>query len=590
MSDRLEAGLCGGGWAIMRPVQGQIRFAMILAGLSSVCTLGVLALLAWSVAALLTEPDRWPWLPFGLAATLTVLAFVLRLSAFNKSHYAAFSLENRLRTDLARHLARVPLGYVQQTGSGALAKVMMDDVKALHVFVADSTPLYARAYVSPVFTFILLWWLDWRLALAAIAVLAIGMAAVSLAMRGSGEMMQRYHVAGENVSKAIVEYVQAMPVVRTFDTGATTFQRYQRALDAFMSVVLAWYRMAGFPSRLSVAILNPMPTLVVLAWLGGWLISRDAMDAVTWLAVLLVGTGMAESLLPLMSLRHLVARTQMSIHRIQEVMAEPELSLLQAQQSREPMDGAVCFDQVDFRYASDGPLALRGVSFEVPQGTVTALVGPSGAGKTTVAKLIPRFWDVSAGCIKVGGVGVREMQPDVLMQHVAFVFQESFLFADTIANNIRLGLESATMEDVKAAARAAQAHEFIERLPKGYNTPVGERGVFLSGGQCQRISIARAILQNRPILVLDEVTAFADPENEAALVAALSNLMRGKTVLMVAHRLSTIRNVDQILVFDQGRLVEQGRHDALVAQGGVYARMWSNYEKAQGWALLGART
>lgn len=590
MSDRLEAGLCGGVWAIMRPVQGQIRFAMILAGLSSVCTLGVLALLAWSVAALLAEPGRWPWLPFGLAATLTVLAFVLRLSAFNQSHYAAFSLENRLRTDLARHLARVPLGYVQQTGSGALAKVMMDDVKALHVFVADGTPLYARAYVSPVLTFILLWWLDWRLALAATAVLAIGMAAVSLAMRGSGEMMQRYHVAGENVSKAIVEYVQAMPVVRTFDTGTTTFQRYQRALDAFMSVVLAWYRMAGFPSRLSVAILNPLPTLVVLAWLGGWLISRDAMDAVTWLAVLLVGTGMAESLLPLMSLRHLVARTQMSIHRIQEVMAEPELSLLQAQQSREPMDGAVCFDQVDFRYTSDGPLVLQGVSFEVPQSTVTALVGPSGAGKTTVARLISRFWDVSAGCIKVGGVGVREMQPDVLMQHVAFVFQDSFLFADTIANNIRLGLESATMEDVKAAARAAQAHEFIEQLPKGYNTPVGERGVFLSGGQCQRITIARAILQNRPILVLDEVTAFADPENEAALVAALSNLMRGKTVLMVAHRLSTIRNVDQILVFDQGRLVEQGRHDALVAQGGVYARMWSNYEKAQGWALLGART
>ena len=590
MSDRLGVGLCGGGWAIMRPVQGQIRFAMVLAGLSSVCTLSVLALLAWSVAALLAEPDHWPWLPFGLAATLTVLAFVLRLSAFNQSHYAAFSLETQLRTDLARHLARVPLGYVQQTGSGALTKVMMDDVKALHVFVADSTPLYARAYVSPVLTFILLWWLDWRLALAATVVLAIGMAAVSLAMRGSGEMMQRYHVAGENVSKAIVEYVQAMPVVRTFDTGTTTFQRYQHALDAFTSVVLAWYRMAGFSSRLSVAILNPLPTLVVLAWLGGWLISRDAMDVVTWLAVLLVGTGMAESLLPLMSLRHLVAKTQMSIHRIQEVMAEPELSLLQAQQSRVPMDGAVCFDQVDFRYTSDGPLVLQGVSFEVPQGTVTALVGPSGAGKTTVARLIPRFWDVSAGCIKVGGVGVRKMQPDVLMQHVAFVFQDSFLFADTIANNIRLGLESATMEDVKAAARAAQAHEFIERLPQGYNTPVGERGVFLSGGQCQRITIARAILQNRPILVLDEVTAFADPENEAALVAALSNLMRGKTVLMVAHRLSTIRNVDQILVFDQGRLVEQGRHDALVAQGGVYARMWSNYEKAQDWALLGART
>ncbi|HEN8221984.1 TPA: ABC transporter ATP-binding protein [Pseudomonas aeruginosa] len=589
MSDRQGAGASTGVWAVMRPVQGQIRFAMVLAGLAAACALGALAVLAWAVAALLAEPGRWPWLPLGLAAALTVLAFVLRLSAFNQSHYAAFRLETRLRTDLAEHLARVPLGFVQQTGSGALTKVVMDDVKALHVFVADSTPLYARAYVAPVLTFVLLWWLDWRLALAATAVLAAGMAVVSLAMRGSGQMMQRYHAAGENVSKAVVEYVQAMPVVRTFDTGTTTFQRYQRALDEFMAVVLAWYRMAGFSSRLSVAILNPLPTLAVLVWLGGWLISHDTLDAATWLAVLLVGTGMAESLLPLMSLKHLVAKTQMSIHRIQEVMDEPELPVPQAEQAGTPLDGSVRFEQVDFRYTSDGPLVLQGVSFDVPQGTVAALVGPSGAGKTTVARLIPRFWDVSAGCVKVGGVDVRQMQPDVLMQHVAFVFQDTFLFADTIANNIRLGLEGATMDEVKAAARAAQAHAFIESLPQGYDTPVGERGVFLSGGQRQRITIARAILQNRPILVLDEATAFADPENEAALVAALSNLMRGKTVLMVAHRLSTIRDADQILVFDQGRLAERGVHDALVAQGGVYARLWNSYEQAQDWALMGVR-
>uniref|UniRef100_UPI00334148F4 ABC transporter ATP-binding protein n=1 Tax=Castellaniella defragrans TaxID=75697 RepID=UPI00334148F4 len=589
MSDKQRVGTGASVWAIMRPVQGQIRFAMMLAGLAAACTLGALAVLAWAVHALLAEPGRWPWLPLGLAAVLTALAFVLRLSAFNQSHYAAFRLETRLRTDLAQHLARVPLGYVQQTGSGALTKVIMDDVKALHVFVADSTPLYARAYVSPVLTFVLLWWLDWRLALAATAVLAAGMAAVSLTMRGSGDMMQRYHAAGENVSKAIVEYVQAMPVVRTFDTGTTTFQRYQRALDGFMEVVLQWYRMAGFSSRLSVAILNPLPTLAVLVWLGAWLISRDALDTATWLAVLLMGTGMAESLLPLMSLKHLVAKTQMSIHRIHEVMAEPELPQPQGQQARTPVDGSVCFDQVDFRYTSDAPLALQNVSFKVPQGTVTALVGPSGAGKTTVARLIPRFWDVSAGSIKIGGVDVREMLPDALMRHVAFVFQDTFLFADTVANNIRLGIEGATMDEVMAAARAAQAHDFIERLPQGYDTPAGERGVFLSGGQRQRITIARAILQNRPILVLDEATAFADPENEAALVAALSNLMRGKTVLMVAHRLSTIRDADQILVFDQGQLAERGRHDALVAQGKVYARLWSNYEKARDWALQGER-
>ncbi|AWB34181.1 ABC transporter ATP-binding protein [Orrella marina] len=588
MSDKQHAGADASVWGIMRPVQGQIRFAMVLASLAAAYALGALAVLAWAVHALLAEPGRWPWLPLGLAVLLTILAFVLRLSAFNQSHYAAFRLETRLRTDLARHLARVPLGYVQQTGSGALTKVMMDDVKALHVFVADSMPLYARAYVSPVLTFVLLWWLDWRLALAATAVLALGMAVVSLAMRGSGQMMQRYHAAGENVSKAVVEYVQAMPVVRTFDTGTVTFQRYQRALDEFMAVVLAWYRMTGFSSRLSVAILNPLPTLAVLVWLGGWLISRDALDAATWLAVLLVGTGMAESLLPVMSLKHLVAKTQMSIHRIQEVMDEPELPMPEGL-ARTPLDGSVRFEQVDFRYTSDGPLVLQGVSFDVPQGTVAALVGPSGAGKTTVARLIPRFWDVSAGCVKVGGVDVRQMQADVLMQHVAFVFQDTFLFADTIANNISLGLEGATMDEVKAAARAAQAHAFIESLPRGYDTPVGERGMFLSGGQRQRITIARAILQDRPILVLDEATAFADPESEAALVAALSNLMRGKTVLMVAHRLSTIRDADQILVFDQGRLAERGTHDALVAQGGVYARLWNSYEQAQDWALRGAR-
>lgn len=574
-------------WSIMRPVQGQIRFAMVLAGLAAASALGALCALAWAVHELIVLPGQWPWPALLLAVVLTVLAFVLRLTGFNQSHFAAFRLETRLRTDLSEHLARVPLGYVQQTGSGALTKVMMDDVKALHVFVADSTPLYARAYVSPVLTFVLLWLLDWRLALVATVVLAFGMAAVSLSMRGSGEMMQRYNTASENVSRAVVEYVQAMPVVRTFDTGTSTFQRYQQALNEFMGVVLAWYRMAGFSSRMSVAILNPLPTLAVLVWLGGWLISRDALAASTWLAVLLVGTGMAESLLPLMSLKHLVAKTQMSIHRIHEVMAEPALLVPDATHAKTPQDASVRFERVDFRYTADGPLVLRNVNFEVPQGSVTALVGPSGAGKTTVARLIPRFWDVSAGHIKVGGVDVREMLPETLMRQVAFVFQDTFLFADTIANNIRLGLPEATMDEVVAAAKAAQAHDFIVALPQGYDTAAGERGVFLSGGQRQRITIARAILQNRPILVLDEATAFADPENEAALVAALSNLMCGKTVLMVAHRLSTIRDADQILVFDQGQLLEQGRHEALVAQGGVYARLWHNYETAQNWALTG---
>ncbi|WP_238377618.1 ABC transporter ATP-binding protein [Oceanospirillum linum] len=550
---------------------------------------GALTALAWAVHRLLAVPDQWPWLPMLLAVVLTVLAYVLRLTSFNQSHYAAFRLETKLRTQLSEHLARLPLGYVQQSGAGALAKVLMEDVKALHVFVADSTPLYARAYVSPVLTFILLWWLDWHLALVATAILVLGVAVVSLAMRNSGEMMHQYNRAGENVSRAVVEYVQAMPVVRTFDTGTATFGRYQQALEAYRDIVTRWYRMAGVSSRLSQLILSPLPTLAALIWLGGWLLSQDHLDTGVWLAVLLVGTGMAESLLPLMSLKHLVAKTQMSVHRIHEVLAEPELPVPEKTAAKTPENASLCFEQVDFCYTPDGALVLQDVSFEVPAGTVTALVGPSGAGKTTVARLIPRFWDVTGGSIRIGGVDVREMLPETLMQQVAFVFQDTFLFADTLANNIRLGLPEATLDEVMDAAKAAQAHDFIMALPQGYDTQAGERGVFLSGGQRQRITIARAILQNRPILVLDEATAFADPENEAALVAALANLMQGKTVLMVAHRLSTIRDADQILVFDQGRLVERGQHNGLVAQAGVYARLWHNYEQAQDWALTGEK-
>lgn len=585
MTDQIRAAPeLPGIWAIMRPVRGQIRLAMFLAALGAVAALSSLGALAWAVH-LLTVAAGVPWSALAAAAALTVLAYGLRLIAFNQSHYAAFRLEAILRTRLAQHLAQVSLGYVQQMGSGALAKVMQDDVKALHVFVADSTPLHARAYVAPLLTFIALWLLDWRLALAATAVLAFGLAVLGLAMRDSDELARQYNEARERVSAAVVEFVQAMPVVRTFDSGTATFGRYQRALESYLEMVTRWYRQAGFASRFSLAILGPMPTLAALLWLGAWLTWRDSLEFSTWLAVLLIGTGMAESMMPLMSLKHLVNKTAISVRRIHEILAEPAMPVPDKGDARVPQDAGLCFDRVSFRYGRTGPDALREISFTAPPGSVTALVGPSGAGKTTVARLIPRFWDVGAGRILVGGVDLRDMSPRVLMAQVAFVFQDTFLFSDSIADNIRLGLPDATHEEIVAAATAAQAHDFIMALPQGYDTPAGERGVFLSGGQRQRITIARAILQNRPILVLDEATAFADPENEAALVAALSHLMRGKTVIVVAHRLSTIRDADQILVFDQGRLAEAGRHGELLARRGVYARLWGNYEKAQHWAL-----
>ena len=311
--------------------------------------------------------------------------------------------------------------------------------------------------------------------------------------------------------------------------------------------------------------------------------AADALPFATWLAVLLIGTGMAEALLPYISLYHLIEQGKISAERIIEVLDAPVLPVLAPPQT--PKDASVSFHHVHFRYPGRAENALTDISFTAPAGSLTALVGSSGAGKTTVARLIPRFWDADSGSIRIGGADIRHLIPEALMAQVAFVFQDNFLFSGTIADNIRLGTPDASDGEVEAAARAAQCHDFIMTLPDGYQTAVGERGATLSGGERQRITIARAILQNRPILILDEATAFADAENEALLMRALAALMQDKTVLMIAHRLATIRHATQILVFDHGQLVEQGDHASLIAQNGRYTRLWQASQTAQNWQI-----
>ncbi|MFC2590201.1 MAG: ABC transporter transmembrane domain-containing protein, partial [Ottowia sp.] len=390
-------------WRIMDPVRGRIRFAMGLACASAALSVLALALVARTIQALLDAPGQWPWPPMLALLACTVAAYTLRLAAFRRSHYAAFRLEALLRMRLAEHVARLPLGRVQALGAGPLAKVMFDDVKALHAFVADSTPMYARAYAAPLIALAALLWLDWRLALAALAVPALGFAIMGAIMRDTKGMSDRYDAARAQVAAAVVEFVQAMPVVRTFDSGSASFGRYQAALAKYLTVLKEWYASVRFTSRFSIAILSSLPTLAVLLWLGAWLLARQRLDFAAWVAALLIGAGVAEAIMPLMGLHHLIRKTRISIDRIQQVLSEPPLPEPPAP-GEQPQDASVAFENVSFSYgASEGDAgntggegkdaapALQGVSFTAPAGSVTALVGPSGAGKSTVARLIPRF-------------------------------------------------------------------------------------------------------------------------------------------------------------------------------------------------------
>lgn len=571
-------------WAIILPVKGRIIGAIALAVLSTAAGLGALLAIIPIAANLLSEspqlPLVWRWL--GLAVALVAVAFTARILAFDVSHRAAFKLEVILRTALTEHLARLPLGYVITTGSGAIKKLVQDDVKSLHAFVADSTPLFGQAYATPLLSLVIMLVADWRLGLITLAVLPAGMAFVQLALKDFAEQRDAYDQANAHINGVIIEFVQGMQVVRTFDDGSSSFARFQQALDAFTQRLRDWNQKTQISARFGSLLFEPLPTLLLVCAVGAWFMARGSLTPPRFLVFLLLSPRLCGAFKPLLSLSSLLNQANAGVKRIGTVLAEPILP--EPQRPQTPAVAAIALRQVTFAYSQDRP-ALQEVSLQMPAGTVTALVGPSGAGKTTLARLIPRFWDVDSGAIEIGGVDVRQMTSQTLMSWVSFVFQETFLLHDTIRNNIKLGNPDATDAAVEAAARAAQAHEFILNLPQGYDTVAGERGTRLSGGQRQRITIARAILQDNPIVVLDEATAFADPENEAQIQAAIAALTRGKTLIVVAHRLATIAHADQIAVLDQGRLVELGRHQQLLTANGLYAKLWSRHQQAQDWEL-----
>ena len=571
-------------WAITGPVKGYIITAIGMAVIGSISSVMIFILLAATCGSLGLYSMSFSFKQsFLILIFVVILNFLINYYSFVISHLGAFKLEEILRTRITTRLAKIPLGYIIANGTGALKKILLDDVKNLHAFVADSTPMVGKSLAAPVASFIALLIIDYRLALVALSVLILGAGIMYFVMKDDADYREKYDKNQSEVNRAVIEFVQAMPVVRTFDDGTTSFKRYYTALERFRTFGKAWIAATGTAGQISLTILNPLPTLVAVTMAGLFFVRQGSLGFVPFIAALMVSTGMADALMPLMWMRDFLKKSKAAAVRIHEIMDLPELTIPSSFQRPEKFD--IAFENVSFKYNARDNYALKNVSFSVSQNTATALVGPSGAGKSTVAKLIPRFWDITQGSIKIGGIDIRNIETKTLMDTVTFVFQDTFLFNDTLANNIKIANENATDEDMMEAARAARIHDFIMTLPKGYETPAGDRGVNLSGGQKQRITIARAILRNTPIIVLDEATAFADPENEEEIVKALSNLLRSKTVIIIAHRLSTIKDVEQIVVFDQGEITETGKHDDLMGKQGTYARLWCNYEKARTWDL-----
>ena len=534
--------------------------------------------------SLIDKAYIWLWSYIALGA---FFAFgVLTFASLMLSHIAAFNILYEIRMQLVQKMVRLPLGFFSRRASGELKKIMSDDVERIELFIAHHIPDIVTALLFPLILVSYMFAVDWRLAIVVLAVLAMAFYVMGRMYTGKKirEVSKRYVETLGRMNASIVEYIRGIQVVKTFTESTNAYRKLNddiKEYRKFANEVNVQYQptYVGFLTILSSALLFIIPVAV-------WLLVGSASYA-TFVPVLLMflffGVAVFFPVLKLLWIGSFLNQNNMGVQKIDDILYIDEIE--EPDIPRHPKDASVEFRNVSFAY--DTTPILKAISFISHPGTITALVGPSGAGKSTVAMLAARFWDVQSGEILIGGVPVKEIPTSVLMDNVAFVFQDNMLFFDTIEDNIRMGNKTATFEEVARAACAAQCHEFIESLPNGYQTLVGEGGIYLSGGEAQRIALARAILKDSPIILLDEATAFADPENEGKILAAFSHLIKGKTVLVIAHRLSTITNADRILYVDKGVIAEQGTHEQLLALKGEYARMWETYNRAKRWTIGG---
>lgn len=529
---------------------------------------------------------RWAWIAFaGLVAALLLL-----YGSLMASHMAAFRILYGLRVRLSEHIGRLPLGYLNGTSTGAIKKALEQNVEKIENFVAHTIPDLVNAATTVIVMFVIFFSLNgWMAAVCLLAIVA-GISVQFSMMFGkkAQEFFKMYFDTSEQMSASAVQYVRGMPVVKIFGQTVESFRQFSKSIYRFKEYALNVCD-AYQPGMVTfVVLLNSLVTFIIpvgLLLLDGQ--PGNIALAAVYLFFIILGPGVSSPFYRLTFLASNTREIDEGVNRIDAIFAEKPVP--EPATPQRPKGHDVTFENVSFSYENKQEKtrteALKHISFTARAGEITALVGPSGSGKSTIANLIPRFWDVSEGSIRIGRADIRNIPSEALMDQVSFVFQDTFLFFDTLYENIRVGKDGATEEQVIAAARAAQCDDFIRRLPQGYQTLIGEGGVYLSGGEAQRVAVARAILKNSPILVLDEATAFADPENEYKMQLAIQELIREKTVIIIAHRLSSIISANRIIVLREGEIAQQGIHSELSVTEGLYKQMWDAYTDAFQWTL-----
>ena len=519
------------------------------------------------------------------AAGMAVASIVLYFAALMSSHLAAFRVESNLRKEAMRQIVRMPLGFFDINTSGRIRKIIDDNAGVTHSFLAHQLPDLAATFLVPLVAAILIFVFDWILGLACIVPVIIAMLVMGFMMNAEGrQFMKSYMTSLEEMNTEAVEYVRGIPVVKVLQQTIYSFKNFHRCIMNYNKMVFGYTRMWEKPMSLYTVIINGFvfflaPLAILLIGYSG----NYASVLLNFFLFVLITPVFSQSIMKSMYLNQALGQASEAIGRLENLVAYEYLTVVEHPQPVKEF--SIQFEKVSFSYPGANQKAVDDVSFTIPQGNTVALVGASGGGKTTIARLVPRFWEATEGKVLIGGINVREIAPEELMKYISFVFQNTKLFKTSLLENIKYGNPDATMEEVERAVDMAQCREIINKLPLGLNTKIGTEGTYLSGGEQQRIVLARAILKNAPIIVLDEATAFADPENEHLIQQALKELTKGKTVLMIAHRLSSITDADNILVIDKGKIAEQGTHANLLGKQGIYYRMWNEYQQSVRWTI-----